>query len=252
MKSWQEAVLFNTTEIVANRAGEEWTGTGFFILANHRLFLASNRHVLEDDPAINYSITIHRLSAASTDVVLEVGGQKIFVDYENPFCINFNTAARYAAPSDDDVDLALVDLTGVANPPGAVIVPFSPSKILDWDTSLLTPALDVLFVGYPNSYSDAMHHLPVVRTGTIASLPMLNFDGAPTFLIDAQIWPGSSGSPVYISAESSGGTFSVVGVIQSAVNMLGDSQKHLGLGHAVKSSELLKLISEALSQLPND
>lgn len=251
MNSWQEAVLFNTTEIVARGSDEEWFGTGFFILANDRLFLVSNRHVLEDDKEIDYSITVHRRSSVSTGVVLELGSNKVHIDYGNPFNIHFKTTDRYVAPQDSDVDLALVDLTGIADPPGAVIVPFSPSKLLDWNASLLTPGLEVMFVGYPNSYSDAMHNLPVVRTGTIASLPMLNFGGTPTFLIDAQVRSGSSGSPVYISAESSGGTFSVVGVIQSGVNMFEDSSRHLGLGHAVKSSELFKLVSDALSQLAN-
>lgn len=247
MNSWQEAVLFNTTEIVANAAGDGWSGTGFFIQADQKLFLVSNRHVLENDPTIDYSITVHRQSLTPTGVVLESGSRHIHIDHCNPFEIHFNTAAGYVAHPDSDVDLALVDLTGIANPKGAIIVPFSPAKILDWGSSLLTPALQVIFVGYPDSYSDAMHHLPVVRTGTIASLPMLNFNGEPTFLIDAQIWPGSSGSPVYISAESSGGTFSVVGVIQSTVHARDDSSKLLGLGHAIKSSELLTLVSKALS-----
>lgn len=33
--------------------------------------------------------------------------------------------------------------------------------------------------------------------------------------------------------------------------MLEDSSRHLGLGHAVKSSELFRLVSGALAQLSN-
>ncbi len=249
MRSWQEAALFNTTEIVATSTEESWTGTGFFVQADKKLFLVSNRHVLENNPDAHYSITVHKISELPTSVTLELGNVKIYIDYENPFNINFKTEFGYTAHPDPGIDLALIDLTAIANPLGSIIIPFSPNKILDWNASVLTPTDKIMFVGYPDSISDALHHLPVVRTGTIASLPMLNFNGEPIFLIDAQIWPGSSGSPVYVSAEKSGENFSVVGVIRSTIPTNDDETKLLGLGHAIKSSELLKLLSHALKPI---
>ena len=37
-----------------------------------------------------------------------------------------------------------------------------------------------------------------MRIGMIASHPKFDFNGKPQFVIDAQVFPGSSGSPVYI------------------------------------------------------
>mgnify|MGYP003291781313 CR=1 FL=1 len=45
---------------------------------------------------------------------------------------------------------------------------------------------------------DKKNNLPLVRTGTIASHPRKDFNGLPQFVIDAQVFPGSSGSPVFI------------------------------------------------------
>ena len=41
-------------------------------------------------------------------------------------------------------------------------------------------------------------NLPLIRTGMIASHPKYDYNGKPIFIIDAQVFPGSSGSPVYI------------------------------------------------------
>ena len=60
-------------------------------------------------------------------------------------------------------------------------------------------ALDpVIFVGYPVGIYDQANNLPVIRTGTIATLPHVDYNGRPEFLIDASVFPGSSGSPVFI------------------------------------------------------
>jgi hypothetical protein len=61
----------------------------------------------------------------------------------------------------------------------------------------LLPACEVLFVGYPNDVYDQVNNLPVIRAGKIASMPKVDFNGKPEFLIDAHVWPGSSGSPVF-------------------------------------------------------
>ena len=57
---------------------------------------------------------------------------------------------------------------------------------------------EVLFVGYPNGLFDAVNHLPLFRRGITASSVNIDFDGKPNFIIDAGVYPGSSGSPVFI------------------------------------------------------
>ena len=61
---------------------------------------------------------------------------------------------------------------------------------------------DVLFVGYPNGIFDQKNHLPIMRRGITASPYNVDFNGSKKFLIDAQVFPGSSGSPVFIKEQN--------------------------------------------------
>lgn len=81
----------------------------------------------------------------------------------------------------------------------------------------------VTFIGYPNGVWDSKNLLPVARRGTTASPIEVDFENTPRFLIDASVFGGSSGSPVFILnqgafATKDGGTaigsrFYFVGVI---------------------------------------
>lgn len=56
----------------------------------------------------------------------------------------------------------------------------------------------ITFIGYPNGIWDSTNLLPVARRGTTASPIEVDFEGSPRFLIDASVFGGSSGSPVFI------------------------------------------------------
>ena len=55
---------------------------------------------------------------------------------------------------------------------------------------------EVLIVGYPKGYYDGVNLFPIVKSGIVASKWGAEFRGAPCFLIDAKLFPGSSGSVV--------------------------------------------------------
>lgn len=55
---------------------------------------------------------------------------------------------------------------------------------------------DVIIVGYPKGYYDDVNLFPIVKLGIIASRWAVGFQGNPYFLIDAKLFPGSSGSVV--------------------------------------------------------
>ena len=57
---------------------------------------------------------------------------------------------------------------------------------------------EVVFVGYPSGIYDTVNLLPVLRRGTTATPVQVDYDGKPVFLVDASVFPGSSGSPVLI------------------------------------------------------
>ena len=57
---------------------------------------------------------------------------------------------------------------------------------------------EVLFVGYPSGIYDTANLLPVFRRGITATPIQIDYEGKPIFLLDASVFPGSSGSPVLI------------------------------------------------------
>ena len=66
----------------------------------------------------------------------------------------------------------------------------------DWDD--VSHIEEVTIVGYPDGVWDTQNHLPLVRRGITASSIHYDFDGQPEFIVDAAIFPGSSGSPIYL------------------------------------------------------
>lgn len=57
---------------------------------------------------------------------------------------------------------------------------------------------EVFFVGYPNAIYDNVNLLPIFRRGVAATPVQIDHNGKPIFLVDASVFPGSSGSPVFI------------------------------------------------------
>lgn len=58
---------------------------------------------------------------------------------------------------------------------------------------------EVIFIGYPSGLMDTKNFLPVARRGITATPLTIDYSGLPQFLIDAAVFPGSSGSPVFIA-----------------------------------------------------
>ena len=81
----------------------------------------------------------------------------------------------------------------------------------------------VLMVGYPIGLWDSVNNKPIVRRGTTATHPAIEFSGRPEFLIDCACWPGSSGSPVVLYQEFASADR------QGNINMGGTKMKLLGV-----------------------
>lgn len=85
----------------------------------------------------------------------------------------------------------------------------------------------VVFVGFPNGMFDEKHYLPIFRRGYVATAPDLDFNGDPVFLIDASVFPGSSGSPVFTVGDSLiGGTPSLklLGIVAAVYTQVAEGQ----------------------------
>lgn len=55
---------------------------------------------------------------------------------------------------------------------------------------------DLIVASYPRGFYDNLNKFPIVKSGIVASAWNYPFNGKPLFLIDAQLFPGSSGGLV--------------------------------------------------------
>lgn len=68
----------------------------------------------------------------------------------------------------------------------------------DENAQTLDALEEVTFIGYPNGLYDHVNYLPIARRGHTATPPSVDYGGQPMFLVDASVFPGSSGSPVLL------------------------------------------------------
>lgn len=94
-----------------------------------------------------------------------------------------------------DVDVATLKLHRTQMPERAIWHAFPSREVpeLELDVDLGTP---VLIVGFPMGFHDELHHLPVARSGIVASPYGWRFGGEGYFLTDARTHRGLSGAPV--------------------------------------------------------
>ena len=78
-----------------------------------------------------------------------------------------------------------------------VVVPVTSHDLMAGDNpEHVETGTDVLVAGFPRGYYDTVALCPVVKAGVVASAWGPNWMGEPRFLIDARLFPGSSGSIV--------------------------------------------------------
>ena len=198
VKSVTEALFFTTVKISTwNHAGLEGSGTGFIFQLerdgqNYPL-LVTNKHVV--DGSTKAAIRVHRSNGERPAL-----GDSVEVTLDAP-----DWAAMWHGHPDPAVDITVAAFGPILNQlTKAGIQPFyraiSPRDIPSAKQIEDLDALEeVTFVGYPNGIWDAVNALPVLRRGTTASPLQVDFEGTPRFIIDASVFGGSSGSPVFIA-----------------------------------------------------
>ncbi len=154
------------------------------------LFLISNRHVIEGG-----STGFIYFTSKDSNGLPEVG---------KPFFIRVDGFdMQWHGHPNPDVDIAIFPLGWQLD---LIRRGGKEAYLMELSTTMLASVTEiaesdafmpVLFVGYPNGIFDTVNYTPIVRQGTLATPLEFDFDGRPTFLIDASVFPGSSGSPVY-------------------------------------------------------
>lgn len=252
---FEEQIFFSTLRI--ERPATNSMGTGFLVQVEscvpgrHYIFLVSNRHVL-DDPTKETLLSIHLKSVDGNPLLGEVFNVKISQFLKGYYC-----------PDSSDIDLALLNVSEIvdlakaktgkdANFRGVTLDLFSDYTEVD-----LIPNQRITFIGYPNNFYDKKNYLPILRSGIIASIPKVDFEGKPLVIVDAQVFQGSSGSPVFAVL---GNSWKFIGVIcqtmlkNQKIEIIDTAkaaitQEVIGIGVMIKSTHVMELIKKAKMDL---
>jgi hypothetical protein len=189
--------MFATVRIEATCAdGSKSMGTGFFFNAANpadpeRVYLCTNNHVLEDSVQVRFRMHI----SSKRNVPWEFST-------EGEHWVTVNDPRSLWSPHPEaDVDLCAVPISSVLAQAGQVedlyYTYISKSSIPSADEQSRFPALmPISMIGYPTGLWDEQNNLPLLRIGTTASHPTIDFNGRAEVVIDMACFPGSSGSPV--------------------------------------------------------
>ncbi|WP_448145326.1 S1 family peptidase [Pseudomonas silesiensis] len=245
--SFEAQMGFITARILVQLPdGRSSIGTGFLFLVpspdgsgTTKTMLISNRHVFVD-PKAKITISFNRKKSDGTP------------DYGNTIdFIQDNFEDIYYSHPDQTVDLACVNVSQISHT-DAYFQVIGVEFFKHEDFSGVHPGEKVFFVGYPENRYDIINNLPLIRTGTIASIPSIDFNGKGQIVLDAQVFQGSSGSPVFCAKD---GNYFLAGVISETMirhaqlqtmntnlAQVGVSQI-LGLGIVVKQRHVKELLS---------
>ncbi len=195
INSITKKLLFNTIRVdTLLEDGSEGSGTAFVVSHAHargtHTFIVTNRHLVDGVRRGGLVFTQKRNGQPAF-------GQRFQLNIED------FPHAWFMHP-DPAVDLAIIPmrpLEQAARDQGVELYYQTIDSRLAPDAQVLH-ALDaleeVLFVGYPSGVWDKVNLMPILRRGTTATPMALDFEGRAEFLIDAAVYPGSSGSPVFV------------------------------------------------------
>ncbi len=195
-----EQLFFTTVRIETTLPDKsKSTGTGFIFNYHTKdkdfPYIVTNRHVVKN--SIEGTLVFNRMQFGLPKL-----GDHFPLEYDN-------FEKHWTFHDDDKVDLAILPFSPVLHQ----LKDLKENIYYKWLDQSFVPndkkikeefdaVEDLLFLGYPNNIYDKKNLTPVVRKGITATPVYENYENNPKFLVDASIFPGSSGSPIFIIKES--------------------------------------------------
>lgn len=241
--------LLLATARISTFAGKEGltNATGFFFRRGERLFLVSSRHVFIDEPSGHHPDRLEIELHPDAENLAESTGLSALLYRDG--------LANWRQGSDDggEIDVAVLEIDPAALPPAVALAAFTPDH-LPGAGDLVGIGEPVLIPGFPLGFHDGLHHVPVVRQGSVASPYGWRFQGKGCFLTDARTHRGISGAPVVVRSPQRGALpWMLVGIHSSRLDM-GDrdqvADESLGLNASWYPGILLTLTQAPCVPLP--
>ncbi len=194
--------MMNTVRIEARRKdGSQCVGTGFmhqFCQAGDEAIqcVVTSRHVIEEAASSELIFRSRRVNMVDAPIVAST------IRFDERF------EERWHKHPDDRVDLAALPVSNefkqmLRNGFTPVYKATQASQLVNAEIAeRLNAVEEILMVGYPNGLWDEKNNLPVARRGITASPVSVDWNGRNEFLIDCSVYPGSSGSPIYLFSPS--------------------------------------------------
>jgi len=184
-------LLFVVALVTIFQSGQSvGSATGFFNVKNDVLYFVTNRHVVIDDAkGLEPDALRLRLHSDPGDLTRNV---------ERTIALYRGGKARWHVHRNYPkvpIDVAVIELDQKEITTGALLKALGRSDFLP-EKFVINPGEDIMVIGFPRGVSDSKHNLPLIRNALVSSAYGVNFEGAPVFLVNANLHPGMSGSPV--------------------------------------------------------
>jgi len=253
-------LLFTTVRIETEGEDGLGSGTGFIFSyqydkLNDTPLLITNRHVVEGKHTGRIYF-LQSVDESLTAAYAKKAFQFLFTEFQEHWFFH----------PDPTIDLCVLPLSiwlyKALKEKNVRIFLRAIKKDLVPNTDQLDAIEDVYMVGYPNAIMDDVNHLPIIRKGITATPWHANYKGRHEFLIDASVFPGSSGSPIFLIDQqwNSLNRIYFLGVLSSgyfrsetnevvrtsiptASRKVVNYQEMIDLGVAIKSSVVLDLVN---------
>lgn len=251
-----DKLYYSTVQIIGNNK----TGTAFFYIHDFggmaKIFLVTNRHVITDNN--NGAVLFHASRSPYPTKELDVSN-----------CVTWRLNShewenKWKFHPDSNIDIAILDFTEVEaildSKKEYIYYNYISNNTLISEEDLpdISGIENVVFVGYPKGLIDSANLLPIARHGFTATPIKNDFNKEKKFLIDASVFPGSSGSPVCILNEGTpfidrnntlridATRFIFLGVLSSVhvdLNPDESTKEHLDLGVVTKGITVTETIN---------
>jgi S1-C subfamily serine protease len=245
-----QRLLFGVTRVLTFSGTRQLTAaTGFLFQRDKCLYLVTSRHVFIDAPSGHQPDRVEISLHGESHDLTQHSSASI------PLYWRGQAAWHQAGDQGGDIDVAAIELpSSIADtvPPGRRFGLAQLASRQD-DLAIGDP---VVIPGYPLGFYDTVHHLPVTRSGTVASAYGIRFQGKGFFLTDSRTHRGSSGAPVLAGRRELSGDrgWRLVGIHSSRLDMSSRDallDESLGLNCAWYADVLLTLTQPPASLPPS-